>query len=197
MKNENTEDTELAAKMKLGDRSAFNVLYEKYSTRIIRSAYLLTGDYQLSEDIMQETFVKCFLHCRELKDNSRFEVWLMQIMHRTAWKLISKRKAEVPEEEIENQTEKSEENDCFSSALRDEQSTRINAAMAKMCGKYREVLILYYYDELSVREIARATGCFEGTVKSRLYKARTLIRSQLQSHEEKEVTFHAGSENIG
>ena len=62
MKNENTEDTELAAKMKLGDRSAFNVLYEKYSTRIIRSAYLLTGDYQLSEDIMQETFVKCFLN---------------------------------------------------------------------------------------------------------------------------------------
>ena len=38
MKNENTEDTELEAKMKLGDRSAFNVLYEKYSTRIIRSA---------------------------------------------------------------------------------------------------------------------------------------------------------------
>ena len=38
MKNENTEDTELAAKMKLGDRSAFDVLYEKYSTRIIRSA---------------------------------------------------------------------------------------------------------------------------------------------------------------
>ena len=39
-----------AAKMKLGDRSAFDVLYEKYSTRIIRSAYLLTGDYQRSED---------------------------------------------------------------------------------------------------------------------------------------------------
>lgn len=190
------DDTESVERMKLGDRSAFDTIYEKYSSRILRSAYLLTGDYQLGEDITQETFVKCFLHCRELKDNARFPVWLMQIMHRTAWKMLGSRKGETPDEDIEAAAEGSDGSDCLTAVLESEQSLTIGRALDGLDNKYREVLVLFYYDELSVAEIARVTGCFEGTVKSRLYKARALLKAELKYQDEKEVQFHAERENV-
>jgi RNA polymerase sigma factor (sigma-70 family) len=190
------DDTEYVVRMKLGDRSAFDMIYEKYSNRILRSAYLLTGDYQLGEDITQETFVKCFLHCRELKENARFSVWLIQIMHRTAWKMLGSRKAEIPDEDIEAAAEGSDGSDCLTSVLESEQSLEIDRALNGLNNKYREVLVLFYYDELSVAEIAGVTGCFEGTVKSRLFKARALLKAQLKLQDEKEVVLNAERENV-
>lgn len=54
--------------------------------------------------------------------------------------------------------------------------------------KYRTVILLYYYNELSTREIAKITGTLEGTVKSRLFQARKLLKKQLES-EERRICF--------
>lgn len=187
----NREDTDLVEKMKQGDRTAFDSLYEKYSTKILRSAYLLTGDYQLSEDILQETFVKCFLHAGKLRDNERFEVWLIQIMHRTAWKMLKETKREVPDEEIESTAEQSDGSDCLTTMLRQEQRAEIGEALKNLDRKHREVAVLYYFNQLSVGEIARATGQFEGTVKSRLYQARKLLKQRfgVQKTEQRKQSF--------
>lgn len=57
----------LVRQMKEGDKASFDLLYEKYRNTALRTAYLITGDRSLSEDIVQDTFVKIYLHCGELK----------------------------------------------------------------------------------------------------------------------------------
>ena len=82
------EKRELMIKMKNGDDQAFDEVYRSYSGKLYRMALFITGNRSDSEDVLQETFVKCYLHRGELKDPERFESWIYQILVRTAgrWK---------------------------------------------------------------------------------------------------------------
>uniref|UniRef100_UPI003261BA42 RNA polymerase sigma factor n=1 Tax=Clostridium sp. NkU-1 TaxID=1095009 RepID=UPI003261BA42 len=75
-----------------GSEAAFDELYRSYSGKLYRMAYFITGNRSDSEDILQETFVKCFLYKSKLKQADRFEPWLYQILVRTAWRLERKKK---------------------------------------------------------------------------------------------------------
>lgn len=60
-------DEALVRQLKAGDKTSFDLLYEKYKNMALRTAYLITGNLPDSEDVVQDTFVKVWLHCRELK----------------------------------------------------------------------------------------------------------------------------------
>ena len=77
----------LVEQMKNGNKDAFDALYEKYKNIAIHTAYLITGNLADSEDVVQETFVKVYLHSTELKNNSGFKAWMMQILVRTAYRM--------------------------------------------------------------------------------------------------------------
>lgn len=66
--------------MQAGDEQAFNQIYQIYSGKLYRTAYLISGNKEDSEDILQETFIKCFLHRKEIKSPDFFAKWLMKIM---------------------------------------------------------------------------------------------------------------------
>lgn len=68
--------------------------------------------------------------------------------------------------------------------LQTERSAELWKAVDHLDIKYRTVILLYYYNDFSTREIARITGTLEGTVKSRLYKARTLLRERLTAEQD-------------
>ncbi len=78
------DESKLVRDMKAGDRQAFDTLYETYKNTLLRMAYLVSGSMEDAEDIVQETFVKCYLHIRELRSSTGFQSWLFQIMYRTA-----------------------------------------------------------------------------------------------------------------
>ena len=80
------------ARMTEGDDGAFDEVYRSCSGKLYRMALFITGNRNDSEDVLQETFVKCYLHRSELKDPERFESWIYQIMVRTAWDLEKKKK---------------------------------------------------------------------------------------------------------
>ena len=67
---------EIIVRMQQGDEDAFSRLFRMYSGRVLRMAYLISGNYADSEDIVQETFVKCFTYRARLKDPDKFEPWL-------------------------------------------------------------------------------------------------------------------------
>lgn len=73
----------------------------------LRTAYLITGNLSDSEDVVQDTFVKVWLHCRELKNESGFRAWMMQILVRTAYKSGKRKSRELPDEEILQKADKS------------------------------------------------------------------------------------------
>lgn len=69
------EESQLVEQIKKGSREAFDRLYEKYMNTAVRMAYLITGNLADSEDVVQESFVKAYLHMQELKDNNGFKAW--------------------------------------------------------------------------------------------------------------------------
>lgn len=185
-----------------GDESAFDELYHSYSSKLYRMAYFITGSRSDSEDVLQETFIKCFLHRKELKDPERFEAWLYKILVRTAWKL-GKRKKEVSFDEMmdkedagaANRLMKDESPGPLEQVLQQENSGALWNVVQKLDGKYRIVVLLYYYNELGTKEIAQVTGLLEGTVKSRLFQARKLLKKRLEAENKKPAGID-GKEDI-
>ncbi len=176
---------EIIVRMQQGDEDAFSRLFRMYSGRVLRMAYLISGNYADSEDIVQETFVKCFTYRARLKDPNKFEPWLYQIMTRTAWRVAGKSRREQPSEEIGRiQDEMAGE---FSSPLENvlssEERERLWRAVESLEIRQRTAVVLYYYNQMSTREIAKVMGCLEGTVKSRLFTARRNLRKLLDEGE--------------
>ena len=134
---------------------------------------------------MQETFVQCCLHIKELKDPTTFKAWFYKILTRTAWKFAKKEKNAVPVENIfetiESIEEDSEKVYLQKILSQKEEREKLMNAINSLDIKQRITIILYYYNEMSVSEIAKATGSMEGTVKSRLFFARKKLYQKLKT----------------
>lgn len=176
--NDMTEEM-LVAQMKLGDRYAFEQLYSKYRASVYRTACLISGNAQDGEDITQETFVRVFLHCKELKSNTSFRYWLFKILSRTAWQLLNGKKSELPDEHILDKADAHSALPTEDFLLQREQQNEVWQAVMKLDYKLRLIVVLYYYNELSTKQISKVTGCYEGTVKSRLFTARRRLKQLL------------------
>ena len=175
------EDEILVQQLKEGSREAFDLLYEKYKNLVIRTAYLITGNRSDSEDVAQETFVKVYLHIAELKNDAGFKPWMMQILVRTAYRTGKKKSREVPDDEIDRLSECAALVSPLGQMIKREEAEMISRAVAALPMKQKAVVVLYYYNEFSVGEIAKLLNCREGTVKSRLHTARKLLKGELES----------------
>lgn len=173
--NDLTEET-LIAQMKCGDNDAFAQIYKKYRTSVFRTACLISGNVQDGEDITQETFIKAFLHCKELKSNAMFRYWLFKILNRTAWQLLNSQKSEIPDDTVLDKADAKGNLLTEDILLKEEERSEVYQAVMNLDYKLRLVVILYYYNEMSTKQIAKVTGCYEGTVKSRLFTARKRLK---------------------
>lgn len=181
--------------LKCGDKAAFDELYAAYVGKLYRMAFTITGNKSDSEDIVQETFIKCFLNRESIRDEAAFESWLCQILVRTAWRYGKKRKPDYSLEELTGAEEgygfgeklllDEQAVSPLEEVLKKEESRRIREAVMKLNVKQRTVVVLYYFWDLSVEEIAHATGSFPGTVKSRLFQARRNLKRMLEFWKEK------------
>lgn len=174
-----TEET-LVRRMKEGDRISFDMLYEKYKNMALHTAYLITGDYSYSEDVVQDTFVKVYLHCKELKNDSGFKAWMMQILVRTAYKCGGKKSRELPDDEVVQKADSCHSPSSLEQVIMQEEAQTIARAVRGLPVKQRTVVVLYYYQEYQINEIAQMLGCLEGTVKSRLHTARKHLKKALE-----------------
>lgn len=188
-------DASLVQRLQAGEEEAFDILYEKYKNEAMRTAWLLCKNVADSEDIVQETFVQCYLHIHSLKNGEYFRSWMLKILVRNGWKIIKRQKKEMPEEQLELYLQRERqlwENMGNRGAQNPEQwflagesSGELAEALSKLSEKHRIVVVLYYYEELNVQEIARITGTLEGTVKSRLYFARKQLKKWMTEGDDK------------
>ncbi len=178
------DEKELVRRMKAGDKQAFDALYEKYKNILLRMAYLVSGQMYDAEDIVQETFVKCFLHIGDLRKNDGFKPWLFQILYRTAYGHGKKRRREIPEEDIAIRADATDGITSLDRIIQTETDQKVKQAVQSLDFKHRAVVVLYYFNEMPMKEIARVLGCTEGTVKSRLFAARKKLKGKLVMWEE-------------
>lgn len=183
-------DEELVVRLKHGDTSAFDGLYEQHKNDALRIACLITGSRADGEDVVQETFIQCFRMIGQLQDPARFRPWLFRLLTREAWKCCRKRGREQPVAELYEQGEPAGES-ALSAVLQSEQSRQVWQALSGLDEKHRTAVVLYYFDEMPIRDIARVMGCMEGTVKSRLHTARRSLRQVLTDSEQMVKEAHA------
>lgn len=168
----------LVRRMKKGDQEAFDELMEHFYPRLLSVAYLITGSHGDSEDAVQETFVRCWMNREKLKEPRGFTKWLYRTMTREAWRVCSQRKREQPVEEVPGQPGPTAAS-ALEEVMENSRKEELYQAIVRLPIKQRTVVVLYYYNDMSTKEIAGVTGCLEGTVKSRLYTARKKLKQIL------------------
>ncbi len=151
----------------------------KYSDMVYRLAYARTMSQYDAEDITQDVFIKYMKHQHEFQDDEHRKAWLIRVtvnasksLMTTAWN-----RKKVSMEDVEGVLEgKSglDELDMDQLLLKE---------VAKLKEKYRIVVHLFYFEELSVKEIAQVTGMKESTVKSNLFRAREILKQNLKEED--------------
>ena len=175
-------EEELIRCSQAGDRDAFELLLERHRTALARTAYLVTRDREAIQDIMQEALIQIWRDLHSYRPYGSFKGWMLKITLNKARKHYRKKRVEtVPLEtatEVSGNAERPEE-----IVEREEQTHRLRQALDLLTTDHREVLILRYYNELTVPEIAKVLGCREGTIKSRLSRAHRRLKQGLSRFE--------------
>lgn len=168
---------------------AVETMVKIYGDRLLRTAAAITGDPHTAEEIVQDTFLQICRKIGTFKGQSSFQTWMLRITvnyARNSMRSSWLRRA-APWNEAVEQTSQTSTNDPFASFLQEEERKVVLRSLQLLPVKYREVLVLYYYEELNVKEISSILEQPEGTVKSKLARGRNLLKKQLI---EKEVVFN-------
>ncbi len=180
------EDEIIVKRLQNGDRSAFDELYNMYKNEALRTSFLITGNLMDSEDVVQQAFVQCYQTINQLKDAKCFKGWFFRILTRIAWQSNRYKRKVQPVDEFFDDAQISEES-ALDTVLRNEQSRLLYSYVQRLEEKQKTVIILYYYNQMSIKEIAKILSCREGTVKSRLFAARRNLQKNIDcAHSEKE-----------
>ena len=185
------ETAGLARRMMEGDSQAFDQLMEYYYPKVLRIAYLISGSHADSEDIVQETFVLCWMNRKKIREPEHFGNWLYKTLTREAWRYCKKSRREQPVKEVFG-TEEPETASVLEEVMTRSREKELYDAVRNLPVKQRTAVVLYYFNQMSAKEIAGIMGCLEGTVKSRLYTARVNLKQELtkeQKNTGREVTL--------
>lgn len=182
----------LVAKAQTGDNQALNDLFTKTYNDVYYFALKTIKDETLAADVTQETFVTIFQNINSLNDPVAYPAWSRQITYRHCLQHLKKQNREATVDENEDGTTifdtLEEERTEFipeENLDKDDFKKTILDMVDSLPEEQRTAVILYYYDELSVKEIAEIQGVTEGTVKSRLNYARKEIKASVESYEKK------------
>jgi RNA polymerase sigma factor (sigma-70 family) len=178
-------DQDLVTSVLAGDRTAFSQLMTRHQAIAMRMALSLVANREIAEDILQEAWLQAYLSLGNLKAYDSFRSWLIGIVINLCKNFLRKEKQARRLEVSLDSDEIGEEQitDTFAHyplniTLERELHTRILAVVEDLSPSYRDAVLLYYYDSLSVAEISAITGVSIEAVKVRLYRARLQIRNR-------------------
>ena len=181
-------EQDVIRRVQAGEKELFYELVKPYERRIYTAAFAILRNEAEAEDAAQEAMLKALTHVRQFRAEARFSTWLTQITVNEA--LMRRRKAHS--EIMEPIGERQEEDGTYtprdfadwreipSEALeRKEIRQKLASAVAGLAAKYREVFMLRDVQHLSIEETAEALGITQASVKTRLLRARLMLRDLL------------------
>lgn len=176
------ERTTLIKRCQAGDLESFEQLYKLYYKKAMGTAYLIAKNKEIAEDIVQEAFFQCYKKIKGLKDPVAFDVWFYRLLVRFSWKLSSENKYAKPIDEISDFAVYSEGGLNAEPDL-PEIRMAVHEAIDKLSDPLKTVVILYYFNDMTIKQISMVLGCFQGTVKSRLHNAKKILQKSLYDGE--------------
>ena len=181
-----------------GDSASINLLFNEFYNDVYYFALKTIKNEDIACDVTQETFVEIIRTISNLKEPAAFVTWMKQITYHQCTRYFKKKKDILVDE-------KEDENSIFD-AVEEERAEFIpDEALDKkgfketileivdsLSEEQRSAIMMYYFDELSIKEIAEIQGVSEGTVKSRLNYGRKAIKNSVEDYEKKNgVKLHA------
>jgi RNA polymerase sigma-70 factor (ECF subfamily) len=163
-------EEKLVKRCQKGDESAFRILVENYRDLLLGTAYLILKNRQSADEVVQETVIKMWENLPSLRDSGSLKPWLMRILVNEANQQF--RKKNIPTVPLESAPEIPDDDYNIDELLiQEENHQMLREALSSLSPEQREVIVLRYFSDLTVPEIAAAVSIPEGTVKSRLSRA--------------------------
>jgi RNA polymerase sigma-70 factor (ECF subfamily) len=178
------EEALLISRARDGDQEAFRQLVERYQGAVYNLAYRMLGDPGDAEDAAQEIFVRIYRQLGRYDPARKFSTWVLAIATNYCIDQLRRRRMQlVPLENIipwARAREAGPEGEAITQEARDE----VQRLITRLPEKYRAPLVLRYFEELSMIEIAEVLGMPEGTVKTQIHRARKALGKLLAEGEE-------------
>ncbi len=180
------ENAAIAQGLKRQDPDLLDQLIERYQHRLLRYLLFLTGNREISEDLFQETWMRVLLRGSQYNGKARFDTWLFTIARNLVIDL-SRKRAVVSLDELNESSENDRPIEFpitgpspLDQIQSGEDRAEVNEVLHKLESSSREVLVLRFYEELSLEEIAGVTKAPLSTVKSRLYRGLSALKPEIE-----------------
>ncbi|MCW3052980.1 MAG: polymerase, sigma-24 subunit, RpoE [Chthonomonadales bacterium] len=186
-------DTALVQRAQANDRAAFNEIVLRYKSKVYNYIFRMVHHALDAEDLTQETFLRAYLSIRSFQSRASLNTWLFRIATNLCIDYSRKNKKiqtmtsslSMEGEDDENETERDIPDVAFDPQrmlLNKELGLVLNRALSELPEKLRTVVLLYDIEGLPYDEISAIVGCPLGTVKSRLFNARSALRDKLSPY---------------
>ena len=180
---ENKEDRMLIAKAKKGDAVAFESLVKKYQRPIYYLCHRMTGTHQSADDLSQETFIKAYLSLQKFKEELNFFTWIRKIAVNSTLNYLKIWKRERPlKEDVQYNTSNpgTHNQEMPQERLeRTQMEEKFTEALKSLPSDQRAVFILKVYENQSYKNISQILNIPQGTVMSRLSRARKKLKDAM------------------
>jgi RNA polymerase sigma-70 factor (ECF subfamily) len=180
-------DGEIVRRVKAGDRALFEILMRRHNQQIYRAARAIVKDESEVEDVMQQAYINAYTHLEQFEERSQFSTWLTRIAVNEAIARRQKRRT------VLSMTENVDERSANAAEMTSSQPTPehqayarelqrvLEAAVDELPDSYRSVFMLRDIEGLSTSETGEGLGLGEEAVKTRLHRARAMIRRSVTS----------------
>lgn len=188
-------DKDLLFDLVNGDMEAFNVIVDRYKNRLLNFVYRFVKDYDVAEDIVQETFLRVFRKRRDYKAIANFSTWIFtiagnlaksELRRRKRWRFLSIDASDDDEKTFEIQDPGMRPDRIAAVRILNE---NVQNSIDMLQNKYKEALILRDIEGMSYQQIAEVIGVPVGTVKSRVNRARLKLQKKLKGHTPEDELF--------
>ena len=181
------QDHEVINQVLKGDHQAYRILVDRYKQMVYTLAIRLVQNREDAEEVAQDAFLKAFRGLAKFRGSSKFSTWLYKIAYRASLdylKVRSRQPYTIQAEEANVKTAAKSDPTAPMEAM--ERSLQIKKAIAQLPGEMGSLILLYYYEELTLKEIAKITGKTENSIKVSLHRGRNrlaeLLPKQLESN---------------
>lgn len=171
----------LVEQIKAHEESAFVELYAQTYQKVYFLAYSVTREQYLAEDVVQEVYIKVLESLDTLRDNEMFMAWLNRITYHASLEAVKKQKDVCLEDTVMDKLLVSGDEEPLDKLIDKEWRDILVDYILELQPELKSVIIMKYYENMRLDEMAISLECPVGTVKSRLYNAKRILRKKLMS----------------
>ncbi len=171
--------------IRAGNSDAFSHFVDRYGDRLFSMfLYMTNGNHELAGEFAQETFIRAFERLSSFNETSTFYTWLYRIGRNRALDMLNKKAPQALDREHLERIDDNHTSQPYAAMERNEEQhiaqQHIHHALATLSDEHREIILLRDFDSSSYTNIADTLSISEGTVKSRLSRARNALRAAVQ-----------------